>query len=80
MAKAKTDERTAKAADRTLKAPARPATVTNNDLARRAYDLYLARGREDGHDMDDWLQAERELRNATRLTVPEFSESQHEHD
>jgi hypothetical protein len=31
-------------------------------IAQRAYALYLARGREDGHDVEDWLQAERELR------------------
>jgi hypothetical protein len=35
--------------------------VAEADVARRAYDLYLARGREDGHDVEDWLQAEREL-------------------
>jgi hypothetical protein len=38
------------------------ATMTDRDIARRAHDLYLARGREHGHDVDDWLQAERELR------------------
>jgi len=27
----------------------------------RAFELYEARGREDGHDLDDWLQAETEL-------------------
>ena len=27
-----------------------------------AYALYLARGAEHGHDVEDWLQAERELR------------------
>jgi uncharacterized protein YjbJ (UPF0337 family) len=35
--------------------------VTEYDIARRAYELYLARDCEDGHDVDDWLQAEREL-------------------
>jgi hypothetical protein len=30
-------------------------------VARRAYERYEARGYEDGHDMDDWLEAEREL-------------------
>ena len=39
----------------------RSANVTENDIARRAYELYLARDCEDGHDVDDWLQAEREL-------------------
>jgi hypothetical protein len=27
----------------------------------RAYELYEQRGKEDGHDVDDWLQAESEL-------------------
>ncbi len=27
----------------------------------RAYQLYEARGREDGHDREDWLQAEGEI-------------------
>ena len=30
-------------------------------VARRAYELYLARGREPGHDVEDWLQAEAEI-------------------
>jgi hypothetical protein len=41
---------------------ARSATMTDRDIARRAHDLYLARGCEHGHDVDDWLQAERDLR------------------
>jgi hypothetical protein len=27
----------------------------------RAHQLYEQRGRDDGHDLDDWLQAEAEL-------------------
>ena len=61
MAKSKTSERVATSADRAPKSMSERATVTNSDVARRAYDLYLARGREHGHDVDDWLQAEREL-------------------
>lgn len=38
--------------------------VTAKDIARRAYDLYLMRGCEPGHDVEDWLQAERELWNS----------------
>ncbi len=30
-------------------------------IRRRAYELYEARGREDGHELDDWLQAEAEI-------------------
>ena len=32
-----------------------------NEIERRAYELHLARGAGDGHDLDDWIQAEREL-------------------
>ena len=31
------------------------------EIRRRAYELYLERGEEPGHDLEDWLQAEREL-------------------
>ena len=62
MARAKTDERAATATDRAPKSLAQPATVTDSDIACRAYDFYLARGCEHGHDLEDWLQAECELR------------------
>jgi hypothetical protein len=32
-----------------------------NEIAERAYHFYETRGRQDGHDVDDWLSAEREL-------------------
>jgi hypothetical protein len=31
------------------------------EVQRRAYDLFERRGSEPGHDVDDWLQAEREI-------------------
>lgn len=34
---------------------------THAEIAARAYEFYLQRGRIDGYDMDDWLQAEYEL-------------------
>ena len=43
--------------------------MTERDIARRAYDLYLARGREPGHQLDDWLQAERELRSSSLASI-----------
>jgi hypothetical protein len=46
--------------------PDRPVQVTHRDIALRAYLLYLARGCEHGHDVDDWLQAERELQDTRR--------------
>jgi hypothetical protein len=34
---------------------------TQDEIAVRAYEIYLERGAEQGSDVDDWLQAEREL-------------------
>jgi len=30
-------------------------------IRRRAYELYVQRGRLDGYELDDWLQAEAEV-------------------
>jgi len=38
--------------------------ITEQDkmrVAAMAYTLYEQRGREDGHDLDDWLEAERRI-------------------
>ena len=44
---------------------------SRGEIARLAYDFYEMRGRRDGHDVDDWLSAERELRHHYRQ-VPSF--------
>jgi len=31
------------------------------EIQRRAYEIHIDRGEPHGHDLDDWLQAEREL-------------------
>jgi hypothetical protein len=62
VAKARAGERTATAADRAPKSAAQSTNITHRDVARRAYALYLERGCEHGHDVDDWMQAENELR------------------
>jgi hypothetical protein len=36
-------------------------TPTTEEIAIRAYEIYQTRGGGDGADLDDWLQAEREL-------------------
>jgi hypothetical protein len=36
----------------------------HEEIEHRAYALYEQRGRQDGHDWDDWFQAEREIRGA----------------
>lgn len=30
-------------------------------IRQRAYELYEARGRENGHEVEDWIQAEAEI-------------------
>jgi hypothetical protein len=47
------------------------ATAAETDrerVAQRAYELYLERGAGQGHDLDDWLSAEREVTGGTRTS------------
>lgn len=37
------------------------AKPTEEEIQQRAYEIYEARGREDGKDVDDWFAAETEL-------------------
>lgn len=34
---------------------------SREEITRRAHEIYVARGQVAGHEMEDWLQAEREL-------------------
>ena len=36
-------------------------SAREQEIRRRAYEIYLERGEEPGRDLEDWLQAEREL-------------------
>ena len=38
-----------------------PKAVSGQEIRRRAYEIYLERGAQPGHELEDWLQAEREL-------------------
>ncbi len=38
-----------------------PSPESEEQIRLRAYELYEARGREDGHQLDDWLRAEEEI-------------------
>ncbi len=56
--------RPATASGDTRSATVRPAGangVTKEEIAARAYQLFVARGGTHGYDIEDWLQAEREL-------------------
>ena len=52
-----------------------PATVTSDQqeldhqIRLRAQELYEARGREDGHALDDWLRAEEEITKKKAGTI-----------
>lgn len=35
---------------------------SDDEIRLRAYEIYLARGCTPGHEVEDWVQAERELR------------------
>ena len=41
----------------------RSPTELHKRIAQVAYQLYLCRGKAHGHDLDDWLAAERAIRN-----------------
>ena len=40
-------------------------------ISRQAYQRFVARGRESGHDMDDWLQAEADVLRRRARTLDE---------
>ena len=48
--------------------PVEPRTL-EEDIRMRAYELFEARGREEGHELDDWLRAEAEKTGRTTRNV-----------
>ena len=38
-----------------------PTPEIQEQVRRRAHEVYEQRGREEGHGLDDWLQAEAEV-------------------
>jgi hypothetical protein len=38
-------------------------------VRKRAYELYLERGMEDGHDAEDWLRAEEEVLSGDKRPI-----------
>jgi hypothetical protein len=47
-----------------LGASSMASSPSEDDIRMRAYQLYLERGGADGADFEDWLRAERELRDS----------------
>jgi hypothetical protein len=44
--------------------PRKRPPPAHEQIARRAHEIWLARGGGAGHEQEDWLQAERELRQS----------------
>jgi len=42
-------------------------SARDEEIRRRAYLIYLERGEQPGRELDDWLQAERELKRGMLL-------------
>lgn len=55
-------QRQPKAANQPSNRSKTAAQTTNEAIAKRAHEIYLARGGTHGSDLDDWLQAEHELK------------------
>lgn len=43
--------------------------LVQDEIQRRAYELYEQRGKEDGRDWEDWFRAEAELSNGEKAGV-----------
>jgi hypothetical protein len=41
--------------------------IVEEQIRCRAYQLYEDRGREDGHDLEDWIRAEAEISRKIKL-------------
>ena len=44
---------------------------THEEIAQRAFEIYLKRGGESGGELDDWLAAEKELTESRETGVSE---------
>jgi hypothetical protein len=44
----------------------RPTGASVEEIRLRAYEIYVERGGTDGQDLEDWLQAEKELTETIR--------------
>jgi len=54
-----------------VKEPPRETLPLEERIRRKAHGLYVLRGNQSGSELDDWLQAEQEIRRATEEAVDE---------
>jgi hypothetical protein len=38
-----------------------PSTIPQEKIAAKAYEIFMSRGGKPGNDLDDWLEAEKEI-------------------
>ena len=50
--------------------------INHDQIRLRAYEIYLQRGRLQGHELEDWLQAEREC-ESVELFLPATTGEKH---
>ena len=50
--------------------PTTPADPLRQEIEQYAYFLYEQRGCQPGHELEDWLEAEKQLLNAMGVTNP----------
>lgn len=58
-----------RAADLQDNTPAATEADQETRIRARAYELYVARGKTPDHEIDDWLQAEQEIRSSAEPLV-----------
>ena len=56
------------------------STPASEDVARRAYELFQARGGEPGHELEHWLEAERELSRTSSSEAHEQPRPRRDHE
>lgn len=44
-------------------------TIQHEEIAKRAYEIYLRNGAQPGRDQENWLQAEAELRSELQQQI-----------
>jgi hypothetical protein len=54
-----------------------PSYPTREEIAQRAYEIYVERGYQEGRDVEDWLEAEQQLSVADVETGASESAQQH---
>jgi len=55
------------AASFAVERPIHAADLNPEEVRRKAYEIYVNRGGSTGSEIEDWLEAERQLRNRTAL-------------